>query len=104
MNTDHWMKGLLAVLGSSLTGLMLSTVTYAANPETVVVGVEFGPPLTISTTTPMEFGLLDENMILNETVVIAPDGVVTDAANRVLDGNQNAATFANPRRISGAHR
>ena len=90
----NWTKKIVAILGSGLIGLMLSTVTYAANPEPVVVGVEFVAPLTISETTNLEFGLLDENMILNETVVIAPGGGVTDAASRVLDGNQNAATFA----------
>ena len=93
MNTNTWMKTFLAILGSSLVGLMLSTVIYAANPEPVVVGVEFAAPITISETTNLEFGLLDLNMILNETVVIAPGGGVTDAAGRVLGGTQTAATF-----------
>ena len=93
MNTDNWMKKILAILGSSLVGLMLSTVTYATNPEPVVVGVEFVAPLTISETTNLEFGLLDLNMIASETVVIAPGGGLTDAAGRVVGGTQTAATF-----------
>ena len=93
MSTNHWMKGLLAVLGSSLIGLMLSTAIHAANPEPVVVGVEFIAPITISESTNLEFGLLDLNMILNETVVIAPGGGVTDVSGRVLGGTQTAATF-----------
>lgn len=93
VNTYNWMKRFLAVLGFSLIGLMLSTVAYAANPEPVVVGVEFVAPITISESTNLEFGLLDENMILNETVVIAPGGGVTDAAGRVVGGTQTAATF-----------
>ncbi len=94
MNTSNWTKGFLAVLGSSLIGLMLSTVTYADNPEPVVVGVEFVAPITITETTNLEFGLVDTNMVLNETIVIAPGGGVTDAAGRLIGaGIPTAATF-----------
>jgi len=93
VNTYIWMKRLLAILGSGLIGAMLSTGAYAANPEPVVVGVEFVAPLTISESTNLEFGLVDTNMILNETIVIAPGGGVTDAAGRILGGTQTAATF-----------
>ncbi len=93
VNNYNWMKKFLAVLGSSLIGLMLSTVTYAVNPEPVVVGVEFVAPITIGEVTNLEFGLLDLNMIVSETVVIAPGGGVTDAAGRVVGGTQTAATF-----------
>ncbi len=93
MSTYNRIKRFLAILGSSLVGLMLSTVAYAANPEPVVVGVEFVAPITISETTNLEFGLLDLNMIAAETVVIAPGGGVTDAAGRVVGGTQTAATF-----------
>lgn len=94
VNKYNWMKRFLAVLGSSLIALVLSIGAYAANPEPVVVGVEFVAPITISETTNLEFGLLDLNMILSETVVIAPGGGVTDAAGRVVGGTQTAATFA----------
>jgi len=83
----------LAILGYSLIGVMLSTATYAANPEPVVVGVEFVAPLTITETANLEFGLLDTNMVALETIVIAPGGGVTDAAGRILGGAQTAAAF-----------
>ena len=89
----NWTKKIVAILGSGLIGLMLSTVTYAANPEPVVVRVEFVAPITIAETANLEFGLLDTGMLLNETVVIAPGGGVTDAAGRVVGGSQTAATF-----------
>jgi len=93
VNTYNWTKRVLAILGSSLIGLMFSPVAYAANPEPVVVGVEFVAPITITETTNLEFGLVDTNMILNETIVIAPGGGLTDAAGRILGGSQTAATF-----------
>jgi len=93
INTSNWMKRFAAIGGSALMGLMLAAGANAANPEPVVVGVEFVAPLTITETANLEFGLLDTNMIAAETVVIAPGGGVTDASGRILGGTQTAATF-----------
>jgi len=93
VHNNNWINRFLAILGYGLIGVTLSTVTYAANPEPVVVGVEFVAPITIVETANLEFGLLDTNMIAAETVVIAPGGGVTDAAGRILGGTQTAATF-----------
>jgi len=93
VNNHNWMKKFLAVLGSSLIGLMLSTVTYAANPEPANVTVEFVAPLTIAKTGDLEFGLLDLNITSPEEVTIEPDNNVIDLAGRVVGGTQAAATF-----------
>ena len=91
MKTYNWLKSFLAILGSALVGLMLATVAYAANPETVTVDVEFVAPITIATVNSLSFGLLDVNLAVAETIVIAPNDAVTDAAGRVLGGTQEAA-------------
>ncbi len=84
----------LAILGSSLIGLVLSTGAYAANPETVVVGVEFVAPLTITETANLAFGMVDINMAASDTIVIAPGGGVTDSAGRLIGAFvRTAATF-----------
>jgi len=94
VNNHNWMKKFLAILGSSLIGLMLSTVTYAANPEPVVVGVAFVAPISIDEVTNLEFGLVDIGMLVSETIVIAPGGGVTDGAGRLVGAlPRTAATF-----------
>jgi len=90
----NWTKKIVAILGCSLIGLMLSIATYAANPEPAVVNVEFVAPITITNTADLEFGLLDTGMLVSETVVIATNNGVTDAAGRVVGGLPlTAATF-----------
>jgi len=86
-----WMKSLLIVFGSSLSGLMPVTVADAANPEPVTVGMSFLDPITITENESLRFGLLDVNMANLETVVIAPNDFLTDAGGNVLGGTQAAA-------------
>ena len=93
MNTNNWMKGVLAMLGSALIGLMLVRVAAAANPEPVVVEVEFIAAVTIAGTNPLQFRLLDVAMLGGETVVIATNSAVTDANNNVVGPAPAAARF-----------
>lgn len=86
-------KGLIAATGSALAGLMLAVVANAANPEPVVVEVEWAAAITIGETNALQFGLLDSAMANTETVVIAPDSTVTDANNNVVGPPPAAATF-----------
>ncbi len=79
--------------GSALLGLSIATVARAANPEPVVVNVEWVAAITIAETSALQFGLLDVLMADTETVVIATDGTVTDANNNVTGGTQAAARF-----------
>ena len=91
MNTYSWMKKFLAVLGCSLIGLMLSTVTYADNPEPVVVGVEFVAPITITETSNLEFGLVDNGMLAAEEIIIAVGSGTTDLSSRLVGALQRTA-------------
>jgi hypothetical protein len=86
-----WMKSLLIVCGSSLSGLMPVTVADAANPEPMTVDMMFLDPLTITENNPLQFGLLDVNMGNNQKVIVAPDGTVTDTQNNVFGGTQAGA-------------
>jgi hypothetical protein len=85
------MKGLLAILGSAPIGLMLGTGADAANPEPVTVGMNFVDPITIAKTVNLQFGLLDLNMALNDTVTINPDDTWSDPQTNVVGGTQAAA-------------
>lgn len=67
------------------------SMAVAANPEPVVAEVTFVDPVTITETNALQFGLLDAGLESGEAVVIAPDGTVTDADNRVVGGSQAAA-------------
>ncbi len=91
MFKNIWMKSLLIVFGSSLSGLMPVTVADAANPEPVTVGMSFLDPVTITENESLRFGLLDVNMANLETVVIAPNDFLTDAGGNVLGATQAAA-------------
>ena len=84
-------KGLLAILGAAVLGLMPAFVADAANPESVTVGMAFLDPITITENESLRFGLLDVNMANLETVVIAPNDSLTDAGGNVLGGTQAAA-------------
>lgn len=89
--TNVCMKGVLVILGSALLGLIPAIVADAANPEPVTVGMSFLDPITITENESLRFGLLDVNMANLETVVIAPDGGLTDAGGNVFGGTQGAA-------------
>ncbi|MCZ6888035.1 MAG: DUF4402 domain-containing protein [Gammaproteobacteria bacterium] len=84
---DVPLKSFAAILGSAL----IATGASAANPEPVTVEVQFVAPITITENNALQYGLLDVNLALAETVIIAPDGTVTDGGNNVLGGSQAAA-------------
>jgi hypothetical protein len=50
---------LLAILGSTLLGLIPAIVADAANPESVTVDMTFVAAITITENSPLQFGLLD---------------------------------------------
>jgi len=85
-------KGLLAILGAAVLGLMPAFVANAANPEPVTVGMSFLDPITITENESLRFGLLDVNMANTETIIIAPDDSVTGTGTgRIIGGTQAAA-------------
>jgi hypothetical protein len=86
-------KNRLAIVGCALVGLTFAGSANAANPESVVVEVEFVAPVTITENNPLQFGLLDVNMINLESIVISPNSAVADPATRVLGGTQAAANL-----------
>ena len=86
-------KKRLVIIASTIAGLLSFGATFAANPEPVVVQVTFVDPITITEVNALQFGLLDQNLAVSETVVISPLSVVTDAAGRVLGGTQAAANL-----------
>jgi hypothetical protein len=55
--------------------------------------MSFLDPITITENNPLQFGLLDVNLGLNQRVTIAPDSTVTDTQNNVLGGTQAAANL-----------
>ncbi len=93
MNNKFSMKKFAALLGSILIGLMLATSAWAANPEPVIIEVEFVAPVTITENNALQYGLLDANMVSPQLVTITPAGVVTDASSNVLGGSQAAANL-----------
>ncbi len=86
-------KGLPAIYGSALLGLIPGIVADAANPESVTLDMTFLDPVTITEITPLRFGLLNVNMRNNERVIVAPDSSVTDTKNNILGGTQGAANL-----------
>jgi hypothetical protein len=92
MKSIKLMKGFKATMGSALLGLMLATAA-GATTEPVTAEVEFVAAILITETNALQFGLLDTAIGNTETVVIAPDGTVTDTFLNVQGGTQAAATF-----------
>jgi hypothetical protein len=91
MKTSKWMKRFAVIAGSALMGLTLASGANAANPEPVVAEVTFVAAVTITEQNALQYGLLDEALANLETVVIDPDGTVTDAGSNVVGGTQAAA-------------
>ncbi len=91
MFKNIWMKSLLIVFGSSLSGLMRVTVADAANPEPVTVGMSFLDPITITEVNALQYGLLDVNLANTETIIIAPDDTVTGTGTGRIVGGARAA-------------
>lgn len=83
----------LCSIGWVLSGLLSASAALAANPEPVVVQATFVDPITITEVNALQYGLLQAALANLETVVIAPDSTVTDAAGRVVGGTQAAANL-----------
>lgn len=86
--------GFAAICGSVLLWPMPGNFADAANPEPVTVDMTFIDPITITENNPLQFGLLDAAMGNTETVIIAPDGSVTDSNGNIVGGTQAAANLA----------
>ena len=84
------MKGLLAIPGSALIGLMLATGADAANPEPVTVGMDFVAVITITENGSLRFGLLDQ-ALNTETIIIAPNSSVSGTGTGLILGGTQAA-------------
>ena len=93
--TKIFLMSFVAVLGSALIGLMLSTKTDAANPEIVTVQVAFVAPISMGIeNNPLQFGSLDVAMLATETVTINPDDSFSEIpAGGVIGGVQLAASI-----------
>ena len=90
-----FLMSFVAVLGSALIGLMLSNSSNAANPEPIVVQVAFVAPITITASTPLLFGSLDQATAIGETVDIATNSAVTESVANIVVGGVPAAATAN---------
>jgi len=88
--TSTCMKGLLAILGSALIGLMLVTGADGANPEPVTVGMNFVDPITITENGSLRYGVLDQ-ALNTETIIIAPDSSVSGTGTGLILGGTQAA-------------
>ena len=93
VKTKIFLMSFVAVLGSALIGLMLSTKTDAANPEIVTVQVAFVAPISMGVEkNPLQFGSLDVAMLATETVTINTNGTFSEApAGGVVGGVQDSA-------------
>ncbi len=88
--TSTCMKGLLAIPGSALIGLMLATSADAANPEPVTVGMDFVDLITITETAALRYGIIDQALNL-ETIIIAPDSSESGTGTSLLLGGTRGA-------------
>jgi len=88
--TSTCMKGLLALPGSALIGLVLATGADAANPEPVTVGMDFVALITITENGSLRFGLLDQ-ALNTETIIIAPNSSVSGTGTGLILGGTQAA-------------
>jgi hypothetical protein len=85
------MKGLLAILGPALIGVMLVTGADANNPEPVTVGMDFVDPITITEVSALRYGVLDEALNLETIIIATNDGVSGTGTALILGGTQAAA-------------
>jgi len=85
MNTFRFSKLLLVA-----APLLFSAQLYSANPEPVVVEVEFVTPITIVEDNTLKFGLISTAIVNTNVITIATNDGVTDATSRVVGGTQEA--------------
>ena len=84
------MKKFLAILSSSLIGLMLATSANAANPETVTAQVTFSDPITITLVDALRYGIIDQ-ALSSETIIIAPNSSESGTGTGLLLGGARGA-------------
>ncbi len=84
------MKGLLAILGSALIGLMLATGADAVT-EPVTVDMNFVDPISITPVNQLQFGVLDVALNLETIIIATNDGVSGTGTALILGGTQAAA-------------
>ena len=87
-------KKFLAIVGCALAGLLSFSGAQAANPEIVTAEVAFVTPITISTTTNLQYGALDVLMALGHTIVISPGGGVFDSNGNIVGRTQSPAELS----------
>ena len=87
----HALRSLKAITFGAVSAALIVPAALAANPESVVVEAEFVAPITLTENNPLQFGLLDVNLALSETVVIGTNDVPVDAGSNILGGAQAAA-------------
>ena len=88
--TSTHMKGLLAILGPALIGLMLATGD-AQEIEPVTVGMDFVDPITITEIGSLRYGVLDQALNLETIIIATNDGVSGTGTALILGGTQAAA-------------
>lgn len=87
-------KKFLAIVGCAFAGLLSFSGAQALNPETVTAEVAFVAPITISTTTNLQYGALDVLMALGHTIVITPGVGVFDSNGNIVGGIQGPAELS----------
>ena len=88
--TSICMKGLLAILGSALIGLVLPTGAQEVT-EPVTVDMNFVDPITITEVSALRYGVLDEALNLETIIIDTNDGVSGTGTALILGGTQLAA-------------
>jgi hypothetical protein len=86
-------KKFLAIVGCAVAGL-LSFSTAQAQTVTVIAEVAFVAPITIITTNPLRYGLLDVAMVAGNTVTVPTAGAALDPQGRIVGGIPNAALLS----------
>ncbi len=91
--TNFSMKSFTGILGSTLIALMFVTSTDAvAQTESVVVQVAFVAPVILDPeTNALEYGSLDDAMLVGETVTVNPDNSTADPQVNSVGGTQASA-------------
>ncbi len=90
MNTNILMKRFLAILGSTLVGLMLATAAYAT-VESVTAEVTFAGPISFAPVNQLQFGVIDEVLNLEDITIDTADGTSGSGLSLILGGTQLAA-------------
>ncbi len=81
-------------IGAALTATLFMNSAVAANPESVVVNVDFVDPITVTEVAAMDFGLIDQNYAAAETIILATNSTTSGTGTaRLLGGSKVAANL-----------